>query len=94
MKRLTNNETSKDREARIPEGKAYGVFNGELQLFDKNEIVEKYGMSFEEMTENHRLGTGIFELPKKWLPKGKEEAGKAEWREVYQSQATYYYYDK
>jgi len=94
MKRLTNNETSKDREARIPKGKIYGVFNGDLRMLDDEEVVEMYGMPFGDMTGSYRMGVGIFKLPDHWLPKRSEETGKAKWKEVYAPHATYYYFDR
>jgi len=94
MKTSANNETSKDREARIPEGKIYGVFNGDFEALSGEEVIKTYGMPFEEMTDNYRTGVGIFKLPEQWLQRPGKEYGTAKWKEQHTPSATYYYFDR
>ncbi len=81
-----------ERTMPVPEGKKYGIFNRTLQLLGEDEVIDKYAMAFEEMTDNFRRGIGLFRLPEEWLPKEGETLGGANWREEYKSHAVYYYF--
>lgn len=77
---------------RIPAGKRYGILNGALKLLDEAEVIERYAMPFEEMSDAFRRGVGLFKLPENWLPKDGELFGTARWRAEQCCQTTCYYF--
>lgn len=83
----------------IPDGKAYGVFNGTLELFNQEEVLKMCGYTEDEIRKisdpkavfkdwsNYLNGVGVFELPPEWI-----KNRKAEWRQEEIHRKTAYYF--